>query len=98
MYTKDSFPSNAVLTKYAQDKYGIELDGRSSMDKLLNQLNEAQKNQTGLHVQDPEIPESNDSSSKLEQGKKENTEKKIVEFQSDPVGKGLALLKKRRDN
>ncbi|ENC6723354.1 hypothetical protein [Vibrio harveyi] len=96
MYTKESFSSNAELTKYALDKYGLELDGRSSMDKLLNELNEAQSKQPGLQVPDKEIPkkdETNPDSAVDEQPEKP----KEVTFGNDPVGKGLALLQKRRN-
>jgi len=94
MYTKDSFSTNSELTKYAKDKYGLDLDGRTPMDKLLSELNEAQNKQPGLQVPDEGISKENQSVSEKESSDEPEATKKIV-FGDDPVGKGLALLRKR---
>lgn len=87
MYTKESFESNSELTKYAQEKYGITLDGRSSMDSLLEDLNKAAIE----HEQKQNPPEMQKPKTE-----KKPKDKKSLVFRDDPVGKGLALLHKRR--
>lgn len=96
MYTKESFSSNAELTKYAFEKYGLELDGRSSMEKLLNELNEAQSKQSGLQVPDNEVSKKDEVNTESSDESKPKAPKKVT-FGNDPVGKGLALLRKRRN-
>lgn len=90
MYTKESFESNSELTKYAQEKYGITLDGRSSMDSLLEDLNKA-----AIEHEQKQNPPTPPEPQKPKTEKKPKDKKPLV-FRDDPIGKGLALLHKRR--
>lgn len=103
MYSKNSFSSNAELTKYAKDKYNLDLDGRAPMEKLLDQLNDAQNNNVGLQSDgnkpdikpDTKPDEMPDNQTNEEQDLQSN-DKKAINYLSDPVGKGLALLRSRK--
>lgn len=99
MYSKNSFSSNAELTKYAKDKYNLDLDGRTPTEKLLEQLNAAQDNCVGLqsdgHEPESKLDEMPDNQTDEEQDLRSKS-KKATKYLNDPVGKGLALLRSRK--
>ena len=99
MYSKESFSSNAELTKYAKDKYNLDMDGRAPMEKLLEQINEAQNNNVGLQSEGgkPETkPDEMPDTQTNEEQDIQSNDKKTVTYRDDPVGKGLKLLHSKR--
>ena len=104
MYTAEKFEDKKELTKYAQDKYGIKLDGRLSMDDLLDGLNAAAKGSQGDTTDEGTLETSNPES-KPEEGALVTPDveppqavvvtkkpSKIV-YRDDVVGKALRLLR-----
>ncbi|CAK2165048.1 conserved hypothetical protein [Vibrio crassostreae] len=92
MYNAEKFEDKKELTTYAADKYGLKLDGRSSMEDLLELLNEAaNSNQGDAGQETPDLPETPPTPEPEVKPKP----RKVV-YRNDVVGNALRHLRSRR--
>ncbi|CAH6805179.1 hypothetical protein [Vibrio crassostreae] len=92
MYNAEKFEDKKELTTYAADKYGLKLDGRSSMEDLLELLNEAaNSNQGDTGQETPDLPETPPTPEPEVKPKP----RKVV-YRNDVVGNALRHLRSRR--
>lgn len=94
MYSSEQFEDKKKLTTYAFDKYGVKLDGRLSMDDLIEGLNAASKSSENSQ---PEINEKPEQEPKAEIEVPVLKEPVKAVYKNDVVGKGLKLLRNRRN-
>ncbi|WP_394239875.1 hypothetical protein [Vibrio astriarenae] len=108
MYTKSNFNKNADLVKYASNAYGLELDGRQSMDSLLVELNKAREKTLGIDKGDDMAqsneqnnPQTKPTESVESQGENKPEKKKKRAYIKERSGslivsKGIDVLRKKR--
>ncbi|CAK2756708.1 hypothetical protein EDB51_117109 [Vibrio crassostreae] len=101
MYNAEQFEDKKELTTYAVDKYGLKLDGRSSIEDLLDSLNEAaNSNQGDAGQETPDLPETPPVPDLPETPPTPEPEvkpkpRKVV-YRNDVVGNALRHLRSRR--
>lgn len=108
MYNAEQFQDKKELTTYANDKYGVKLDGRLSMNDLVDGLNAAAfpngpNEQSGEQEGDQKGEgQSLDAGAEQQQAnqapeaEKVPKPKVVVVYRNDVVGNALRLLRKRR--
>lgn len=110
MYTQEKFEDRKELTTYAREKYDLKLDGRMSMDDLIDTLNEHYQGlEDKSQLKDVDLNDSTSAMPQVESDSHKKTNRELrLEKESERkslvakvtgnkvVGQALKVLRQRR--